>query len=159
MTTFEAASPQNGRESRIFHPGGTFGGCPKQGFSGVADSKTRDKSGFLRNFKLTGVKLPVPDQFLMPPHGPKCERGKKILKRWGFSGVRTRETEVFRADLLICFNISTFTSRPSLRQANSTRICPQQHSIPTAFHEEIYYLTKKHVGEACWRSMSGKSPS
>lgn len=95
MTTCEAASPQNGREVRIFHPGDTFGGCPKQGFSGVTDSKTRDKSGFLRNFKLTGVKPLVPDQFLMPPHGLKCERGKKILKRWGFSGVKMRETEFF----------------------------------------------------------------
>ena len=104
MTTFEAASPQNGLESWIFHPGDTFGGCPKQGFSGVADSKTRDKSGFLRNFKLTGVKLPVPDQFLMPPHGPKCERGKKNLKRWGFLGVRAGKSGRLTGLVLTCFN-------------------------------------------------------
>ena len=56
MITFEAETPQNGRETRIFHPGDTVFDCPKQGFQGVSDSKTRGKVGFLRNIKLMDIK-------------------------------------------------------------------------------------------------------
>ena len=55
------------------------------------DSKTRGKTGFLRNIKLIGVKSKVGSQFLMPVFRPLSERGKKILKRWGFLGVRKAE--------------------------------------------------------------------
>ena len=105
LTTFRIAPPQNGRETRIFHPGDTFAACPKQVFSRVSDCKTRGKTAFLRNIKLTDVKPTVESQFLMPLHGLKCVRGKKILKRWGFLGVRAGESGHLVALDLTCVNV------------------------------------------------------
>ena len=87
MTTFEATSPQNGREARNFYPGDTFEACPKQVFSGVSDSKMRGKMQYLRNIKLKEVKRRLRRHFLMALHGLECERGKIILKPWGFLGL------------------------------------------------------------------------
>ena len=108
MTTFEATSPQNGREARNFHPGDTFRACPKQGFSRVSDSKTRGKMRFLRNIKLKEVKRRLRRHFLMALHGLKCERGKKILKRWGFLGVREAVNGCIRAENFAFVNNSFF---------------------------------------------------
>ena len=69
------------------------------------DSKTRGKTGFLGNFKLTDVKHWDRRQFLMALHGPKCEREKKILKRWGFSGVTTGQNGQKQAEYLTVVNI------------------------------------------------------
>ena len=102
---FEAETLQNGRKIRIFHPGDTVSVCPKQGFTGVSDSKTRGKTDFLRYFKLTGVKSGFSVPFLMALHGPKCERGKKFLKRWGFLGVRAEESGRFTGEVLIYVNV------------------------------------------------------
>ena len=60
---------------------------------------------FLRYFKLTGVKQGFSGLFLMVLHGPKCERGKKILKRRGFLGVRTEESGRFTGDVLTRVNV------------------------------------------------------
>ena len=71
----------------------------------------RGKTGFLRNIKLTDVKYYLAVRFLMALHGLKCERGKKILKRWGFSGVRAEKSEHF-ADLnLTCVNVVELFAR------------------------------------------------
>ena len=84
-----------GRKTQNFHLDDTIYNCPKLVFSGLSDSKTRGKTGFLRNFWLTGVKYLFKSQFLKAPHGLKCERGKKILKRWGFLGVRMEKSGHF----------------------------------------------------------------
>lgn len=57
MASFEAEALQNGCEAQHFHLGRTGVCCPKQGFSGASDSKTRDKTGYFRTFKLRDVKL------------------------------------------------------------------------------------------------------
>lgn len=106
LTTFWMAPPQNGRETQIFHPGDTFVACLKQVFSGVSDCKTRGKTAFLRNIKLMGVKSKADSQFLMPLYGLKCGRGKKILKWWGFLGVRTRGSGHLTALNLTCVDVS-----------------------------------------------------
>ena len=51
------------------------------------------------------VKYRLADRFLMALHGLKCERGKKILKRWGFSGVRAEKSEHFSDLNLTCVNV------------------------------------------------------
>lgn len=87
MITCESASLWNGREVQNFHPGDTLPVCSKQGFSRVSDSKMRGKTSVLRNIKLMGVKNRLAVRFLMALHGLKCERGKIILKPWGFLGL------------------------------------------------------------------------
>ena len=75
-------------------------------FSEMLDCKTRGKTAFLRNIKLMDVKSRAESQFLMPLHGLKCERGKKILKRWGFLGVRTRGSGHLAGLNLTCVYVS-----------------------------------------------------
>lgn len=87
LTTSRMAPPQNGRKTRICHPGDIFVACPKQVFSRVSDCKTRGKTAFLRNIKLTDIKPSTESQFLMPLHGLKCVRGKKIWNDGDFWGL------------------------------------------------------------------------
>ena len=95
LTTSGIAPPQNGRKTRIFHPGNTLEVCPKQAFSRVSDSKTRGKSCFLRNIKLMCVNSCFASQFLMALHALKCERGKKFWNDGDFWGSGRPESDDF----------------------------------------------------------------
>ena len=106
MVTLEQQVPQMGRKTQNFRPGNTFRACPKQGFLRVSDSKTSGKTDFLRIIKLTDVKQRLRRHFLTALHGLKCERGKKILKRRGFLGVRGEKNGHFRASKLTAVNTS-----------------------------------------------------
>ena len=57
--------------------------CSMQGFLRLEDSKMREKQAF--------CEMLAPEPICNGSYGLKCERGKKILKRWGFSGIRKWE--------------------------------------------------------------------
>lgn len=69
-----------------FHSILTLPACPRQGFSGVADSKLRGETGFSGNGKLMEISLGFPCQLPMAQHGLKCGRRKIFLEQWGFPG-------------------------------------------------------------------------
>lgn len=87
MVIFSVKSLPDDCAAQGFHAILTLPACPKQGFSGVADSKLRGETGFSGNGKLMEISQGFPCQLPTAQHGLKCGRRKNFLKRWGFPGV------------------------------------------------------------------------
>lgn len=90
MVIFSVKSLSDDCAAQGFHAILTLPACPKQGFSGVADSKLRGETGFSGNGKLMEISQGFACQLPTAQHGLKCGRRKIFWNDGDFRGSEWR---------------------------------------------------------------------